>query len=107
MKYCSHCGAEVADDAVICPKCGCQVGQLAPAPAPEAPVRVEEESKTPLTLGILAIIFGALGGWLGLVLGIIGLCIDKKKRYTGLNAAGIILFIVWGIIYIIILVTSH
>ncbi len=25
MKYCSHCGNELLDEAVICPKCGCQV----------------------------------------------------------------------------------
>ena len=23
MKYCVKCGYELADDAVICPKCGC------------------------------------------------------------------------------------
>ena len=23
MKYCAHCGEELADEAVICPKCGC------------------------------------------------------------------------------------
>lgn len=25
MKYCSHCGNEVVDEAFVCPKCGCQV----------------------------------------------------------------------------------
>lgn len=25
MKFCSHCGAEINDDAVICMNCGCQV----------------------------------------------------------------------------------
>lgn len=25
MKYCSHCGAEVKDEAVICVHCGCQI----------------------------------------------------------------------------------
>ena len=25
MKYCTHCGAELLEDAVICPKCGCWV----------------------------------------------------------------------------------
>jgi len=25
MKYCSHCGAEIDDDAVVCVKCGCKV----------------------------------------------------------------------------------
>lgn len=24
MKYCSHCGAELLDEAVICPDCGCR-----------------------------------------------------------------------------------
>ncbi len=23
MKYCSHCGAQLLDEAVVCPKCGC------------------------------------------------------------------------------------
>ena len=23
MKYCSKCGSEIADEAVVCPKCGC------------------------------------------------------------------------------------
>lgn len=27
MKYCSHCGAEIVDDAIVCPKCGCQVAR--------------------------------------------------------------------------------
>lgn len=25
MKYCSHCGKELMDEAVICPNCGCAV----------------------------------------------------------------------------------
>jgi len=25
MKYCSHCGAEIMDEAVVCPHCGCAV----------------------------------------------------------------------------------
>ena len=27
MKFCSHCGAQIDDNAVICIKCGCQVAQ--------------------------------------------------------------------------------
>ena len=26
MKYCSHCGNQLADEAVICPQCGCAAG---------------------------------------------------------------------------------
>lgn len=25
MKYCSHCGKEINDEAVMCPYCGCKV----------------------------------------------------------------------------------
>lgn len=28
MKYCSQCGKELLDDAVVCPNCGCQVGYV-------------------------------------------------------------------------------
>lgn len=28
MKYCSHCGNELFDEAVICPKCGCAIGSM-------------------------------------------------------------------------------
>ena len=27
MKFCSNCGAELMDEAVICPKCGCPAGK--------------------------------------------------------------------------------
>lgn len=25
MKYCTHCGCEVVDDATVCPKCGSEL----------------------------------------------------------------------------------
>jgi len=28
MKYCTHCGNEIVDEAVVCTKCGCAVGQI-------------------------------------------------------------------------------
>ena len=36
MKYCTHCGAELHEEQVICVKCGCMVQNGAPA-APQAP----------------------------------------------------------------------
>ncbi len=27
MKFCSHCGAQIDDNAVVCVKCGCSVAQ--------------------------------------------------------------------------------
>ena len=31
MKYCSHCGAEIADEAVVCVHCGCSTANTAVA----------------------------------------------------------------------------
>lgn len=31
MKFCTHCGREIADEAVVCPGCGCTVGAAASA----------------------------------------------------------------------------
>lgn len=38
MKYCSHCGAQIDDNAVICVKCGCSVApnNTTPQDAPSA-----------------------------------------------------------------------
>jgi hypothetical protein len=30
MKFCTHCGTEVVDEAVVCIKCGCNVGRAVP-----------------------------------------------------------------------------
>ncbi|MFR0796435.1 MAG: zinc-ribbon domain-containing protein [Oscillospiraceae bacterium] len=30
MKYCAHCGAQLVDEAVVCPKCGCAVAPTKP-----------------------------------------------------------------------------
>ena len=30
MKFCNHCGNQVLDEAVICPKCGCPIAETAP-----------------------------------------------------------------------------
>ena len=40
MKYCSHCGAEVSEEATFCPKCG---GSLAADPLAENNVAVSDK----------------------------------------------------------------
>ena len=37
MKYCSKCGKEVVDDAVVCVHCGCAVGGQMPTTTNDAP----------------------------------------------------------------------
>lgn len=101
MKFCSKCGAEINDEAVVCPKCGCEteLGRQNRLP--------QSSSSGAKVCGILSVVFGALGGWLGLVFGIICLAIDKDKKYRILGIVGISLFAVWIIIFIIVASTRR
>lgn len=78
--FCSKCGNEILDEAVICPKCGCETA------VKKAEKKEPDEPKT--GMGIL---FALLLGLIGLV---IGLCLYKENtiaRKTFLKA--------WGITY--------
>lgn len=37
MKFCSHCGKEIMDEAVMCPHCGCAVASMNATPTPAPP----------------------------------------------------------------------
>lgn len=93
MKYCKYCGKEINASAVVCPYCGCQIEEMQPA-----------ESGG---MGIAAIIFGALGGWLGLLFGIIGLSTYKTEKNRKNCKIGIGLFIGWIILWIIIFANTQ
>lgn len=91
MKYCANCGNQIDDYVTICPFCGVQV------------MPVVQQAPETSTIGILAIVFGALGGWLGLLFGIIGLCTNKEPNNRRNCKIGIGLFCVWIVIDIIII----
>ncbi len=93
MKYCSHCGAEAEDDAAFCVKCGRSLGSSNKTQPAESPI-----------FGILSIVFGALGGWLGLIFGIIGLSSYKEQNNKSMCKIGIGLFIGWMVILFLLLI---
>lgn len=51
MKFCSNCGRELADDAVLCPNCGSAVPQAAP----------QREDKRSVGLNIVGFLFPLIG----------------------------------------------
>ena len=57
MKYCSKCGNQLFDEAVICPACGCPAGD---APFSEAPQQ-NTEDKVSVGLCILAALIPLFG----------------------------------------------
>lgn len=92
MKFCRKCGAQLDDEAVICPQCGCSTEIIA-----------KQESSG---LGIAAIIFSVLGGFLGLILSIIGLCTYKTPQYRKLCKIGLGIFFAWVVIVMLMVFTT-
>ena len=54
MKYCAQCGAQLVDEAVVCPHCGCAV-------APTRTVDPNASPKSRLVALLLCIFVGGLG----------------------------------------------
>ena len=77
MKYCTHCGSEIDDEAVICVHCGCDVSEKKSSNTSNS----NSLGKVALIFMILGCVFTAIGGVLqgltsilandGLVFGII------------------------------------
>lgn len=74
MKYCTKCGKEIMDEAVVCPNCGCAVGQTAAAPVA---VAVPKKAKNAKIFGILSILLLAPFGIPAIILA------NQSKAETG------------------------
>lgn len=68
--YCSKCGSEVNDDAVICPNCGCYISQSS---TPKNEPLSNDYSKSKTGIGVLC------GLFLGIIGLIIGICIFPEN----------------------------
>ncbi len=61
MKYCSHCGAEVHDEAVVCVNCGCKVTSAKTN-------RDDDTKETMKTLILVFLIIGCVVGAFSLLI---------------------------------------
>ena len=73
MKYCSHCGAPIDDEAVVCPKCGCATSKGEEVFNESSP----KSSNNNATLGLVAKIF--------MILTCVG-CVITAFAYFGANS---------------------
>lgn len=84
--FCSKCGKEVHDEAVVCTSCGCSIGKKE---------QVSDESvgedKASGGLIVVSILFPIVG----VILGIVNLCKKKTKSGTTYLVAGIIAWVVF------------
>ena len=93
--FCKTCGSEINDNAVICPKCGCQTKDIV-----EPQTQIVQKSKINvlclvgfiLSLVSLIIALAGIIAIAGLVLSIIGIVQANKndERLKGLGIAGIV-----------------
>lgn len=63
MKFCSKCGKEIADEAVICPGCGCAVQQNKSVNIAENCEKAAKGSVTTNTIGGILLGIGIVIGW--------------------------------------------
>ena len=131
--FCTNCGSQLDDRAVICPHCGCatenyyktnqhaQYSSQVPPVSPVAPMPVHVQSKPVNGFAIAALVLGIAGLWFGMFFGIvpiIGLIFSiigmsqasKTNSGRGLAIGGLVTSIVgilfWGLIWIIALASA-
>ena len=57
MKYCTHCGAELLDEAVLCPKCGCWVNNDGNKPNEVTRPKLSSLALAGFILSVVSIVF--------------------------------------------------
>lgn len=78
MKFCTHCGKELFDEAVICPGCGCATAAAVPTAAKDDLLtklseRIKMNSIIWMVIAVIQIIIGLCGTWLPLIVGILNI----------------------------------
>ena len=86
MKYCSKCGKELIDEAVICPGCGCVVNQSLNAVQPE-------DDEVSVGLCIVSALFPLFG--------FIYWAIQYKKTPKKAKACGVTAIVAWVVSFCI------
>lgn len=122
MKYCTHCGAELLDEAVMCPKCGCAVANFG-----STSLKPVSDTARPgwdacaivgFILSVVSCVLSVLNifgivSLAGMTVSIVGTArvSSKKLRGMGLAIAGIcvgaIAFLFWLMIWILAIRTIN
>ena len=100
-KYCTHCGNEVAEDAVVCMKCGCALSVQKNDTTETNTADTKKKSKASLILGILGIVFAWVFALVGHVLSIVGIVLGIKEYKVNGNMSGLVVSIVGEVCAII------
>jgi len=102
MKYCSKCGKELLDEAVICVGCGCPVSG-GPLSKPSAPQEAPFEKKESPGTANCALVFAFLIPIVGLIMGIYGWTKYKDSKLRRKCITAIICSIFMWIVGLLVL----
>lgn len=103
-KFCAHCGGKIDEKAVVCPLCGCQVEQIAPAgTAPSIVINnansnVNTNTQTQNLSG--AMFKKPKNKWVALLLCIFLGCLGGHKFYEGKIGMGVIYLFTCGLFFV-------
>lgn len=92
MKFCTKCGKEIMDEAVICIHCGCSVTKE-PAVMPTAN-QPAKQKHTSMILGIIGIVCAWLFALAGHIVSIIGIVLGVKEYKETGKMTGLVLSII-------------
>ena len=100
MKYCTHCGKELLDEAVFCPGCGCTTNYKRTESVDGKALlntlsqRINTNGIIWLVIGILQILGGIFYNWFLLIVGVLNLVSSiqgmKYSKTVLENPAGIV-----------------
>lgn len=106
-KFCKHCGGKIAEKAVICPLCGCQVEQIGNTQN-QQPIVINNTNNNTSAASATAVAAGGYGRaknkWVALVLCIFLGFLGGHKFYEGKAGMGILYLFTGGLFGIGVLV---
>lgn len=95
-KYCSHCGNLIAAEAVVCPKCGCQVAELKSSGSSPQPIYINNNVNAVTSANVH---YGKQKDkWVAFVLCLFLGCVGAHKFYEGKIGMGILYICTCGLL---------
>ena len=92
--FCSRCGKEIANEAVMCTGCGCAVNGANTAKSKTNAVKADNKTSASLILGIIGIVGAWLFALVGHITSVIGIVLGIKEYKETEKMAGLILSII-------------
>lgn len=98
--YCSVCGKEVMDEALVCPSCGCMIVKDSIKTSVD-PFVTDKKTQTSVILGIVGIVSAWLFALVGHIASILGIILGIREYKETKKTTGLILSIIGEVCSII------